>query len=258
MAQSNPLVTIIVPHHLNENEEYLKWCVKSILASVHVDIEVIVISDALRGWIPFEDKRVKSIWDDRLNNATKKWHHGVKLANPASKYVMLISDDVMVSKHTIGELARTIGDAHMILSPASNCDATTRYQAEYYLSHGPGNTIQIPHKCTLDEIEGYEQCVIDYEPSHRILIDTGWISFYCTMFPREVIDAVGDFDERLDVRYNDVDYCQRARTMGVPSLIHLGVFALHFGDKTLPLCTSKEEYAGADEAYRQKYQAHVS
>lgn len=256
--EANPLVTIIVPHHLNENEPYLKWCVESILCSEWVDLEVIVISDAPRGWIPFEDKRVKSFWDDRLNNLTKKWNYGLEQAHTSSKYVMLISDDVMVSKHTIGEMARTVGDAHMILSPASNCDATTRYHTDFYLSHGPGDTIKIPHKCTLDDIKGYERAVIDHGVGQKILIDSGWVSFYCTLFPKVVLEAVGKFDEKLDVRYNDVDYCQRARAIGVPSLIHLGVFALHFGDKTLPLCTSKEEYTAADEAYRQKYQVSVA
>lgn len=259
MEQSKPLVTVIIPYHLKQNYEYLKWCVKSVLSSVHVELEVFVISDAEDGWISFDDKRVVSVWDSKLNNVTKKWHHGLTLANPSSKYVMLISDDVMVSKYTIGAMAGTIGDADLIMSPSSNCDATTRYHTKYFLSHGiEGTSIEVGLKSTLADIKDYEQCVIDYLPGQPILIDPGWVSFYCTMFPKTVLKKVGDFDEALDVRYNDVDYCHRARAIGIPSVIHLGVFALHFGDRTLPFCTTSDEYEAADKAYGLKYQPSVS
>ena len=253
---TGPLVTVIVPNHLTENYPYLKWCVKSILSSERCDLEVLVISDAAHGYVSFEDKRVRSVWSQELNNCTKKWHHGVKYASPSSKYIMLISDDVMVSKHTIGEMARTIGDNQMILSPASNCDSTTRYHTDFFLG-GPGDTIKIPLKCTLDQIKGYEQDVIDYPRGQKVLIDPGWVSFYCTMFPKTVLETVGDFDEQLDVRYNDVDYCQRARNLGIRAFVHLGVFALHFGDRTLPISTSKEEYDAADIAYFKKYRPDI-
>ena len=255
---NKPLVTCIVPHHLDKNSKYLEWCVKSILASIHVDLEVIVISDADGGWIPFNDKRATCIWDKSLSNVTKKWHHGLTLASESSQYVMLISDDVMVSKHTIAAMAGATGDTQVIMSPASNCDSTTRYYTKYYLSHGvEGTAIGIGLKSTLEDIKGYEQCVIDYPASQPILIDPGWVSFYCTMFPKTVLKRVGDFDEALDVRHNDVDYCHRARALGIPSLIHLGVFALHFGDRTLPSCTTAQDYANADEACRRKYQPQV-
>ena len=253
---TQPLITVIVPHHLNRNEDYLKWCVKSILATELCPLEVLVMSDAERGVDCFNDPRVTSMWNSSFNNLTKKWNECLRLASPASKYVMLISDDVMVSKHTIGEMARTIGDNQMILSPASNCDSTTRYHTDFFLG-GPGDTIKIPLKCTLDQIKGYEQDVIDYPRGQKVLIDPGWVSFYCTMFPKTVLETVGDFDEQLDVRYNDVDYCQRARNLGIRAFVHLGVFALHFGDRTLPISTSKEEYDAADIAYFKKYRPDI-
>lgn len=249
---SNPLVTVIVPHHLNENDEYLNWCIYSILQSVGVEIELICISDAVKS-PDIRGYTATLIHDRTLSNVTKKWHHGVKIANPSSKYVMVISDDVMVSKHTIAELADTIGDLGMIVGPASNCDSTTRYRTNFILEREDGRSRYVGLKSTLEDIEGYEECVINYPKGRRTLIDTGWISFYCTMFPKAVLQAVGDFDEKLDVRYNDVDYCERARKLGIISMINLGVFALHFGDKTLPKCTKPEEYAAADRAWMDKH-----
>jgi hypothetical protein len=254
-----PQVTVIVPHHLNENDEYLSWCLKSVVASVGVDLEVICISDAPNEVCHLNPGTVKMIWDRSLTNLTKKWNYGLKLSNPATQYVMLISDDVMVSKYTIAEMVSTAGDNRMILSPASNCDSTTRYHTEYVLERnintplGTPGEIQIPQKCTLDDIRGYEDSVTKVSLERRILIDPGWVSFYCTLFPRKVLETVGEFDERMDCRYNDVDYCQRARSLGIPSLIHLGCFALHFGDRTLPKSTTIEEYKAADQAYAEKY-----
>lgn len=263
----NPQVTVIVPHHLNQNDSYLHWCLYSISQSVNIDLEIICISDAEKEPEIQVPGTILLVHDRQLSNVTKKWHHGVKIASPKSKYIMLISDDVMVSKWTIGEMAQTIGDHKIILSPASNCDATTRYHAQFQLFkyrpyHGTGipelthptpEAITLGLKSTLEDIKGFEQQVIDFPRERKILLNPGWVSFYCTMFPKSVIESVGGFDEKLDVRGNDVDYCHRAAKLGIPSLIHLGVFALHFGDRTLPHCTTKEEYDSADRAMLEKY-----
>ena len=73
------------------------------------------------------------------------------------------------------------------------------------------------------------------------------------MMPKTVIEKVGSLDAKMEVRGNDVDYCFRARALGIPSLIHLGVFALHFGDRTIPYVTTPEQYAAADQAFQEKY-----
>ena len=250
-----PKVTCIVPHHLNENDEYLKWCLRSITASVNANIEVICISDAEKPPNVECDPYILFIYDPTLNNATKKWHHGIKLARKDSKYIMLISDDVMVSKHTIAELANTIGDYAMIMGPASNCDANTRFHTQFKLTNG-FDEITVNQKETLENIKGFEQGVLEYPLSKRILIDLPWISFYCTMFPRVVLEALGDFDPALDCRWNDVDYCARAKDAGVGIIINLGCFALHFGDRTLPKSTTPEMYREADLAYINKYKGN--
>lgn len=255
MNQFEPLVTVVVPTHLEENEKYLHWCLKSILSSVGVDLEVICFSSAEK--CPEVPKEVTLIHDPRIKSCTAKYMAGVKMSHPSSKYIMFISDDVMVSKYTIAELADSIGDYGIIMNPASNCDATTRYQTTYTLTKecfgGRKETCVVGLKSSLEEIAGFEQAVIDYPKTQRIWIDPGWVSYYCTMIPKQVLKAVGDIDERLDVRGNDVDYSYRARGLGVASMINLGVFCLHFGDKSLPKCTSKEQYDAADRVFQAKY-----
>lgn len=249
---NKPLITVISTHHLNENDSYLQWSLKSILASVGVDIEILCYSSA---------KECPEVPDgvflrhDRVSNVScsAKFNHGVKTASPRSKFICMIADDVMVSKYALAEMADAIGDRAMILGPASNCDSTTRYHAKFTVVNKSGNRLTIPQKCTLDEIAGFEQAVIDTQFGERILIDPGWISFYCVMMPKVVVSSVGGLDERMDVRWNDLEFCERARKLGIPAMIDLGAFALHFGDRTLPKCVTPEQYAAADKAFHERH-----
>lgn len=250
--QMKPFVTVVVPFHLSENQKYLNWCLNAIKESVGIGVEILCFSSAK--YAPDTPYGVELFHDpEKYSNVTKKYTAGYKMSHPGSKYMMYISDDVMVSKHTIAELADTIGDSGLILNPASNCDATTRYYSSYSVSNEHGVSKQIPLKTTMEDMVGYQQAIIDYPKERRVLIDPGWVSFYCTMIPKSVMKAVGPLDEKLDVRHNDVDYCHRARKIGVPSMINLGVFACHFGDRTLPKCTTSEMYGDADKAFQEKY-----
>lgn len=249
---NKPLITVISTHHLNENDKYLHWSLKSILASVDVDIEVLCYSSAKEcPEVPFQ---VTLIHDPvKYENCSAKFNAGIKMASPHSKFICMVADDVMISKYALDEMSAAIGDRVVIMGPASNCDSTTRYQAKFAVVNDLDNAMVIPQKCTLEEIVGFEKAIIDYPSKQRILIDPGWISFYCVMIPKSVVNAVGELDERMDVRWNDVDYCERARKLGIPSMINLGAFALHFGDRTLPKCTTPEQYAAADRAWMDKH-----
>lgn len=252
---SNPIVTVVVPHHLNENDKYLNWCLKAILATEGIPIEVLAFSSAPQCPDVPENVTLRHDTDPAMKSCSAKYMAGYRMSHPSSKYMMFISDDVIVSKHTIKELADTLGDLGAIINPASNCDATTRYRTEYTFSN-TADKWTVPLKCSLEDALPYlegNQGVIEKPLERRVIIDSGWVSFYCTMIPKVVMEAVGELDERLDVRHNDVDYCQRARALGAPSLINLGAFALHFGDKTIPKCTTEAQYAEADKVFQEKY-----
>lgn len=252
MAQSNPQVTVVVTHHINENDKYLELCLKALQASEGVEIEVFAVSDA-----PIRPAIEGVHWDVSLDNVPKKWEYALKHSNPSAKYFLMVSDDVVVSKHMIQGMFEVLSsNPDMILGPMSNCDATTRYFTSHAVQNEKGEVKVLPIKCTLEEIAGWEDSIINFNRGPTILIDPVWISFYCVMMPKSVLEKVGKLDERLEVRHNDVDYCHRARQLGIPSLIHLGVFALHFGDRTLPKVTTAEEYSAADRAFRDKYSQH--
>ena len=244
---NHPLVTVLVTHHLNENDKYLAACLRSVKASVGVNLEILAISDAAKR----PDVADAVVWDKTLVTCADKWEYAYKYSSPHSKYFMMISDDVMVSTRLISEFVSSIEGQEAIIGPMSNCDNGSRF-----FNRG----LPFPRKLTLEEYE-------KIDPDHRwlgndvqslILIPQHCIGFYCAFMPKSVIEKVGMLDQSMEVRSNDVDYCFRARKLGIPSLVHLGVFALHFGDRTIPKVTSQAQYDAADAAFRFKYQTPLT
>jgi hypothetical protein len=57
----------------------------------------------------------------------------------------------------------------------------------------------------------------------------------------------------MSVWTTDQDFCIRAARQGIPSMINFGAFALHFGDVTLPYCTTETELNQCTEVFKEKY-----
>lgn len=258
MKRPKPEVTVLVTHHLNENDKYLDACLKSLLFTDNIPIEIICISDAKnppRVEIAARDPRVQLIWDGKHVTCADKWREALRIADPKAPYFIAISDDVMVSYGMIGKMQWMLahsGIGEAILCPQSNSDQTTRY----LWNSG------FPVKCKLEDLDAgkyggrMRDDVIHWGGKENLLIPQDWVSFYCVMMPKSVIAKVGELDARMEVRGNDLDYCRRARQLGIPSYVQIGAFCLHFGDQTIPKCTTTTQYQAADEAMKEKYASH--
>lgn len=244
-----PHVSILIPHHYNDNQGYLDRCLQSVLASVGVSFDVTVIADTEVA--PVIPVGVALIWDKNLNTATKKGNYASKLAQGPN--LLWLSDDVMVSKHMIAALSDSVYKTNSIVNPYSNNDVGSYYWAEPALRPNQGAPLLLKHNMQLQELAGYEQCVIDYPRSESILITVPWIPFYCTMVSKAVFEYVGDLDEKLDSRHNDEDFCIRARNKGVRTMVNLGVFALHFGGKTLDRSVTMQEREDCTRYFVEKW-----
>ena len=247
---SNPLVTCIVTHHLNENAPYLKLCLDSILKSEGVDFEVICVADTAEspcyGLVP--EEIVRRVWDKTLNTASAKINWAAQQAR--GKYLWIISDDVMVGKHAMKSMAVVMGENKLICNPMSNSDAGSQFWGDvgFPVKHSiegfkSGNPTQ--------ELDVVETFVTTRMP--LLVRANGFVAFYCTMMSKAVWDEVGELDATMDYRHNDQDYCIRAAQLGIPSMINLGAFALHFGDKTIPKCVTKEQLDECSRVFQAKY-----
>jgi GT2 family glycosyltransferase len=66
----------------------------------------------------------------------------------------------------------------------------------------------------------------DY-PSHGPPMRVDWVAGMFMAFRSEAYGAVGGFDERFFLYYEDVDMCRRLRTRGLATVFHPGVSVIH-------------------------------
>lgn len=241
----NPLVTVIVPTHLDKNAGYLELCLESILASQDIDFEVICIADTVSPPKRITDPRLKMYWDRSLVTASDKFNWAVGHSTQSSKYLWLISDDVMITPQAMKTMILGMGDNLILCNPMSNCDNGSQFYTD----------LGIPVKLTKENLP-VQMPVSNGMPF--LIPVRQFISFYCTMIPRKVWQMVGELDGRMDYRWNDVDYCARAAKQGVQAMINLGAFALHFGDQSIPFSVTKEQMDACDKAFMDKYGSPIA
>lgn len=246
-----PLVSVIVTHHLDENERYLRLCLESLLASEGVDIEILCISDAEAA--PVVPDGVKLFHSRELYNSTKKVHFAIKEVDARSYYLLLVSDDVFVGKHMIAGLVKTCGAQEMIMNPMSNNDLGRIYSTDLRFTNSEGDVFRPGPSCTLEEAEPFLEEIADFPEKEPFIIVAPFVPFYCTLIPKPVWNKVGGLDEALEYRHNDEDYCYRAERFKIPSVVNTSVFALHFGGKTLPKVTTAKELSTCTEIFAARW-----
>lgn len=247
MKNEAPLVTIIVTHHLDENAEYLRLCLMAVGRTEGVPFETIVVSDGVT--CPDVPDTMTLVHDRALDSVSKKIHRAIALSDKRSKYFLIVSDDVMISKHLAAGMASAIGDQRLISIPMSNGDNGSQFATHIELVRENSQTMTVPLHMDAKDIAGWEEEVINFPIGRPLLVPVRYVCFFCPMIPRAVWDEVGDMNPVLDVRHNDEEYCYRARAKGIASVIDFGVFALHFGSKTLNKVAPEETRNEASKAF---------
>lgn len=246
MPSKGPTVTVLVTHHLDENAPYLELCLKALMAQKGVEYEVIVLADTER--VPNVPDEFTLVHDRSLDTATKKVHHGIKMAHPESQAFLFLSDDVVMSETCLGRLIEGAMGTVSVVCPMTNGEVGTRYLARFQ------SELPMRPDMRLEDLWGKERELIEFDSGyHNLVVKQDWISFFCVLIPRIVWNAVGPLDPDLETRHNDQDYCYRAAALGIPSMINLGAFAYHFGSRTLRSSVKAGEQDGATEHFRRKY-----
>lgn len=248
-----PLVTILVFHHLDINVPYLHLALEGIRRQ-HVYSEVIVLSSAPTK--PPISAAYKIVHDPELNTATKKVIAGTKMMDPRSKYLLLHSDDVVLSEYALASMLRATEHSPMVVGPLSNSDNGTRYLSDLMVQNQMGEKKILIPDMAIEEFRGFEDPIFKFTaPAHGrlFLMQQPWICFFCVLIPKVIWDKVGGLDEALDSRHNDTDFCYRATQAGFISVIDAGAFALHFGTRTLSRSCLPGEQDRATKHFREKW-----
>ena len=251
------MITAIVTHHLNENDPYLNACVRSLLESLDVDLEILVVSSAENSPESAALPGVTVHHRPDLNNASKKVNWAAKEAK--GDYLMLVSDDVIVTKRCALGLMSSL---HLmgkqgIVMPLSNGDLGSRFMSILAVRNEKDEVYTYPVKCTLEDIRPFEKAIKDSFPNggSPLLFPQQWLSFFCVMLTKDAWNKIGDLDERLDFRHNDQDYCLRAVQKSIYPALNANAFALHFGDRTLPKVTTEADLEECTRVFKEKWSA---
>lgn len=238
MAQSKPILTVLVTHALDETEPYLKECLWALGQSSGVEFETILLASSESR--PDHPEDVVLIHDRELNTATKKIHTGVEMASDSSQAFLFLSNDVVVRNDTIDNLWSASKVVKGIISPGSNSQQADIVWLGW----------KFPVNMNLQDVSLTHYYQPDPSP---ILVKQPWVPFYCPLIRRDIWEEVGGLDPALDTRHNDQDYCYRAMARGIPTFYHLGAFVLHFGSKTLYKAHTAEEMTAASAHMVHKY-----
>lgn len=141
------------------------------------------------------------------------------LAVARGEYLLLLNNDAVV---TPGWLAGLV--AHLekhpragMAGPLSNCG-------------GPEQTIKAP-PYSAHGLEQFAQrlAAVNRSRCRRV----GFLSGFCLLISRRVLNTIGGLDERFYPGYfEDDDFCLRARLAGFELLVAENVFVYHFGQQT--------------------------
>lgn len=240
------MISVCLCSHLNENERYLKAAVESLRWQRRVNLDVHVISSATQPnsieneTIVNNGSLIKITYhhEPTLNTATKKLNHAMDHYFSAdTEGYLFLSDDVVLSRDHLASMQEAASVSPMIVGALSNNENYHRFFSNLPMPNPP-----------VDFDQTLIEWVKAWPKGHLTLIRAPWISFYATYVPKVVWDRLGRLEDALDLRGNDYEYCQRAAAQKIPTFIHSGAFALHFGGRTISKAHSQEEL---DEASRQ-------
>lgn len=245
-----PVVSVLLTHHLDVNRPYLNWAMEAVLRSKGVPLELIVLADSETK--PDVPEEARLVWDSALNSGTKKINHGVELMN--SPNLLIHSDDVVLSESALFYLVHMGGNQPIIQGVLSNSDLTSRYLTALELKREKESLVLLPDM-DMKDLESWKKELFAYNsPFVRdpILIRQETVCYYCTYMPKDVFTRIGPLDEELESRYCDFDHCMRAAHIGVSSWINLSAFAFHFGSKTLNITAPPEVREEASRKFAEK------
>lgn len=232
----NPLVSIIIPN--KDHVDMLDKCLRSIQKSSYRNYEVIIVENNSVEEATFDyykkviSDRIRVVYWEGIFNYSAINNFGAKAAK--GDYLLLLNNDVeVITENWLEEL----------LSNCQRPDVGIVGAKLYY----PDDTVQ--HAGIIIGIGGVAGNVFVGLPRkftgyfHKASIqqDLSAVTAACMMVKRSVYEEMGGLEEKLQVVFNDVDFCLRVRRAGYLVVFDPYVELYHYTFKANEAESNKEK-----------------
>jgi GT2 family glycosyltransferase len=222
-ASSESIVDIVIPTYANVRG--LVLCIESIRACTPEPHKIIIVNNGdckQIGEYLSKQTGITYIRKDRMNFA-QAVNEGIKAGS--GQYVMILNDDVIVSKGWLKNLIDVCKDEIGMAGPLSNCDQGWLHNYQINV----GGVDLKPGQNTFSEIDPIIQDIYDYRSPYFETPEREWLAFYCTLVRRDALEKTGLLNEQFTNSGEDVDLCRRVRKMGYKIVQNYQSFVFHFG-----------------------------
>jgi len=195
-------------------------CLRSIREHT-TDYEIILVDNGSSP--PIEDVGSVLIRNEENIGFPKAVNQGIDIST--GEYIVLLNDDTIVTEGWLDHLKAHLEDFD-IVGPMTNYAAgEQRIALPFY-----------------GDDEGLNKVATQYHLENREkATEVNFIMGLCMLFKRSLFDTLGPMDESLwPCSGEDIDYCFRAREMGLRVGIAKDVYIHHFGSQTLNDMSNKK------------------
>lgn len=252
--QDTPMVSIIIPNM--DHEEDLRKCIDSIFTkTTYENYEILIVENNSTQQSVLE--YYQKLQQEHENIHVLKWQgtfnyagiHNYACKHAKGEYLLLLNNDIeIVHKGWIQELL-----AYCQRTDVGAVGAKLLY---------PDQSIQ--HSGVIIGLGGVAGHIFHTFPSEKqsyagradIPQELSAVTAALMMTKKSAYEQVGGMDEKLEVSYNDIDYCLQLRAAGYKIIYHPYVTAYHYESKTRGYDTTVEKKMRIEaeaEVFREKW-----
>lgn len=225
--------------------DFTKQCIESIRENTQ-DYELVIIdngsTDETKDWLRSQNRYnceiisddfsafdigdgVACLFDENLGFAGGN-NKGIKIAS--GDYICFLNNDTIVTPGWADTLIDHLEDGFDLIGPCTNSIAGLQkkrigsYKDKYSL---------------------YDEAITFCDNSGYDATDVNWIIGYCIFISSENLEKLGGFDERFLIgNSEDIDFCFRAKDLGMTIGIAEDCYIHHFGSQTFKEMQNNSEY----------------
>ncbi len=240
-------VDIIIATYSSYGQKYLDDCLLSIQRQTLKDKKVYVVSSG--DYKP----QINTTLDVNHFHYLRRLHfpeavnEGVKRSS--SDHILICNDDIIMQKDCLANILKhSLENPTMILNPVSTCDNGKFFSLPIHFKLREFFHMFESSQYKHDQISPHyvneiiESMAISPYPDANIgMLYVQFAAFYCTIMSRKIWNDVGGIDTALKTGQDDLDFCLRAKNIGIRSAICLDAYAFHYSGATADIHLTKDD-----------------